>query len=857
MSNKPQIPSIKLDHEPNATDDASGRNSVSPSRPSMDSVISRVTSNSTTFAGTYRNQFSMDSKSGSRDYSPLGNNSIYEVVMNTRRKDWLRPPTTIDIPPVSISKNEIIEGWNKVVDDYVEEIGDEEATFRSRNNIKNMNSLEQIKQLDDKSSEMTPSGPTIIDQIPEFYFEKVFQLDNERTFNRVLESIDLKFQDLVTEDKTSRDESNLLLKDKVNNYLDGVETLLVTDISKSSHKFFGALSDVEIIQDSIEKTITELETLRKALNVTMDTDIKKKIENIKLIIKKKNVEKLEQGLLQVKLITDKVAECREKFANDQLQGCMQMIQSVNCLLKGDDSKDANVQQWTENWPFELLNLRTVPGLIEIRELLTNMKIEIGGKYSLQLSDLLLKDLKSAYEDIDVNAAINKLQQGKTDKIRYQFPQEFEDSIKELITKLNDCEELASSFTLYQEKITTEVKNIIKHHLPHEDLSASQSTLSVVDRSQSATPNPLGSSNNLAKPNTTGSKLSKLLKEQTPMEFQNMLQEIYIHCLCAIKRLYLHQKLLLDISLREINTSNVSENQHNMISQLDIRTGVNEIIRIVQLRMGKVIAVRRELTSTLRHDHFLRLYAICILFIQECEALSGEFLTKYLSDVLSSQIKHYISIHDSKNVRIIQKKIELENWTPAIVSPHIQTDVNDIVSSVDIDPIDWTSILLLTPQNGTETDDVDGDGDTPAKPTGNRKSVVVGDKTFVASESLLQAIQLIRELLILSTNLPSIYLPYFERMCFNMLKHFNNYALSTITNSQGQTISAQGKNLSIMGESIDCLAEFIDIVQRFYLRQSANSKDFVPYDGKHYIQLAKNYDDAAEKIYLAHAPPPPV
>lgn len=855
MSNKPQLPTIKLDQQPTDLHDISRRDSVSPSRPSMDSIISRATSNSTTFAGTYRNQFSMDSKSGSRDYSPLGNNSIYEVVMNTRRKDWLRPPTAIDIPPVSISKNEIIEGWSKIVDDYVDDIAEEEITFRSRNNIRNMNTLEQIKQLEDTDEQLTPNGPTIVEQIPDFYFEKVFQLDNERTFNRVLESIDLKLQDLIIEDKSRRDESYLLLKENVNNYLDGVETLLVTDISKSSHKFFGALSDVEIIQNNVEKTINELESLNKRLNITIDTDIKQKIENIRLIIKKKNVDKLEQGLLQIKLISNKVAECQKLFANDQLQECMQSIQSISNLLRGDDSNDANVQKWTKDWPFKLLNLKTVPGLIDFRALLTNMKIEIGGKYSLQLSDLLLRDLRSAYEDIDVNATIHKLQQGQLDKTRYQFPQEFELSIKELITKLNDCEELASSFSLYQEKITTEVKNIIKNYLPREDQTVSASSLSVADRSQSTTPVGAASSNN------TGSKLSKLLKEQTPLEFQNMLQEIYIHCLCAIKRLYSHQKMLLDISLREINTSNVSENQHNMISQLDIRTGVNEIIRIVQLRMGKIIAVRRELTSTLRHDHFLRLYAICILFIQECEALSGEFLTKYLSDVLASQIKHYISIHDSTNVRIIQKKIELENWVPVIVSPNIQTDVNDIVSSIDIDPIDWTSILLLSTQDaenrGQNYDDAHSEGDKASKPTGNRKSVVVGDKTFVASESLLQAIQLIRELLILSTNLPTVYLPYFERMCFNMLKYFCNYAMGTITNSQDQTISAQGKNLSIMGESIDCLAEFIDIVQRFYLRQSANCKDFVPYDGKYYTQLAKSYDTAAEKIYLAHAPPPPV
>ncbi|KAK5959074.1 Vps54p PWA37_003754 [Arxiozyma heterogenica] len=857
MPTQPQVPNIKIDGHVSNSDDTSERTSISLSRPSIESTVSRYTSNSTIFTGQHRNQFSLNSKSGSHDYSPLGNNSIYEIVMNTRRKDWLRSPTSVDIPPVTVSKLDIIDGWNKIVDDYMEDIGEEETIFQSRNNITNMNKLEQIKQLDDQSSDTYHDDSIVINQIPEFYFEKVFQLDNERTFNKVIESVDLKPQDLVTNDKNKRDEFHLLLKDKLSNYLDGVETLLVSNISRSSHKFFNTLNDVESIQNNIESTINELQLLEKTLQISLDAEIKEKIKNIKLIIKRNNIEKLEQGLLQVKLVVDKTEECKHKFSNDNLEQCMSLIQSINLLIRGDSSSDENVQNWTKDWPFPLIDLKSVLGLIEIRELLTNMKIEVGGKYSLQLSELLLEDLRSAYKNIDTITVINDIQQGKIENVRFKFPTDFETSVREIITKLNECEELTSAFALYEDKITTEVKNIIKYYLPKENISKSDSSLLVVDRSQSVTPKGTGSMNTSTRPPTTRSKLSTLIKEQTPVEFQDMLESIFIHCLCAIKRLYQQQKLLLDISLKVINTSTISENQHNMINQLDIRTNVNEIIRIVQLRMGKVITVRKELTSTLRHDHFLRLYSVCILFIQECEALSGEFLTKYFSDVLSSQIKHYITTHDSRNLRSIQKKIELENWVPAIVSPSIQTDVNDIVSSIDIDPINWTSQLILYQKNDKEeAQNSESDSREINKSTGNRKSVVVGDKTFVASESLLQVIQLIRELLILSTNLPSSYLPYFERMCFNLLKYFNSYTLASITSYQDQTMSAQGKNLSIMGESIDCLREFIVIVQQFFSRQGNNSKDFVPFDSKHYNQLIRQYDSASEKIYLAHAPPPP-
>lgn len=43
------------------------------------------------------------------------------------------------------------------------------------------------------------------------------------------------------------------------------------------------------------------------------------MENIKLIIKRNNVEKLEQGLLQVKLIVEKMEECKNEFSNGNLE----------------------------------------------------------------------------------------------------------------------------------------------------------------------------------------------------------------------------------------------------------------------------------------------------------------------------------------------------------------------------------------------------------------------------------------------------------------------------------------------------------------------------------------------------------
>ena len=130
-----------------------------------------------------------------------------------------------------MSKFGIVDGWKTIVNDYIDDIGDEEKIFQNRNNINNMNKLEQIIQLNEQSTDIYLDDSTVINKIPDFYFEKVFQLDNERTFNRVSVNIDLKSHDLVTDDKDRRNESYLIFNDKLNNYLDCVEMLLVNNIS--------------------------------------------------------------------------------------------------------------------------------------------------------------------------------------------------------------------------------------------------------------------------------------------------------------------------------------------------------------------------------------------------------------------------------------------------------------------------------------------------------------------------------------------------------------------------------------------------------------------------------------------------
>ncbi|CCE65671.1 hypothetical protein TPHA_0M00970 [Tetrapisispora phaffii CBS 4417] len=899
--------------------------------------------------------------SGSQDFSPLGNNSIYEIVMNTRRKNWLGFPTSYDIPPVTLSKNEIEKNWKADIKNYIESVKQEYLIFESTNNLKNMNRLEQIKQLEDynNNDETQTKGKnefndTINDQqqgnmfakdlgqVPEFYFDKDFQLDNPRIFHKVLDGLRFNLTNVKVSENTDREEEFNQINERLNDYLDAVEGLLVTEISKSSHKFYHALSNVDQIQDKVKNSIQGLDKISDGLIDIDKNKIQKEIEKLQNMIKQKNIEKLEQGLLQVKAILVESDNCKKLFQEEKFDECMTLINTVNKLVKGDKSDDPIVQKITNNWPHDLVDLRAVPSLSETREYLTNMNIEIGGKFSLQLCDILMKDLQNYCKTSDTNEVLDRLQ-NKTRSRRYlEISKELQDSITVLIDKLFKCEELTSSFSFFQDKLITELKTIIKLYLPNEKKAVSNEEADTsISLENSPNPESLhnskGTQENNAVPQpkqtSSGTKLSKLIKEQTSEEFQQTLLHIFTHASEALRRLYRYQKMLLDTSLNEIISANDPNiNEYDMITQLDIRNGINEGIKIIQLRMGKIIIVRRDISSQLSYSEFLKLYAIVVCFIQECEEVSGEFLTKYLSDVLESQIQAYINFQNVKNSRLLREITKKDAWLPYIVEPTVQRDVNDILVSMDIDPLDWTNELQLVKAKSSnrnnevgekELESVNGDNNSgngnntaesntasvenndgvkvtkahsnsdnngvviPKKPVGHRKSVVVGDKTFVASESLITIIGKIKEIMILSIDLPSVYLPNFERNISNLLEAFNANILRIFSEDKANSIQAQNpnpdqlkpsvnRNYSIIGESLDCLVEFIKVIQKFYRRLMSSSKDFNKkknatgttnknfpnaFPSQHnnsvdYIQLLQLYQSTIEKIYLANAPPPP-
>lgn len=717
--------------------------------------------------------------------SPLGPNSIYEIIadvdskkntssslspnVNNRSKKNLhiKPPTQKDIPAIHLSKVE--KASKDDLKQYLNDIGNEYDKYSSNKQLTTTTLESFVKRQNGGEHDLLENEIDSLDTIPEIYFEENFNLDDPRVFNSVTEGNRI-------------DDLNVLAQDKLSWYLDTVEVHLVNEISKSSSSFFDALNDLNEISGKNKSIVKLIENLRSKLESLQTNKIEKNLEKINLINKRKNVAKLEQGLLQINTVLNQSDVAESLFLKGEYEKCLDKVDYVESLIRGEVTD--------LNWPDKLQDLRSVPALVNMRELLCNLRIQTGQSYSKIFTNYLLEDLRKHYEDINYMKVIERLSSNAT--YEKKIDDRFKKKLGKFIIGLTRCEEIATAFKYYEDQTINEMKNIVRVFLPSDDTP-------VPNESKNGT-SSVGSSN---KP--SGKSLSSMIKALTPREFEDMVIKIYATVSEGLRRLTVHQKLLLDLALSNIKEQD--QDQTNLIMQLDIRNCINKSIEIVQIRMGKIIAVRKEINASLRYDYFLRFFYINSIFLNECENISG-LNFKFLPDIISSQIKNFNSTFQHHNLKKVSHSLETEEWKPLIVTADLQEIVNKIVDNVNLDSEQrWKKDLLHLRNTKEETNG--HEKKQKDEQSSHKRSIVVGDKTFVASNSLLALISMIADYFVLKTNFQH-YSNTYESYLIELFKYYNFRAFQTIKRPDGSL--DRDKNLSIVGESLDCLQELIHYIR---------------------------------------------
>lgn len=746
-------------------------------------------------------------------------NSVYETIMNTHNRDWFQRPASYEVPQVKL-----VHGENM---DFMK-------TDAWRTELKGY--LSVVTPLFEQYEELNAAEEDYInnvdEEIPFIFKDPNFNLEDRYYMDQVTSLVEAE-------------KGNKALIRRMKQYLKKVDGSLKDYILENKGKFESIGTEIHDIEHKLKSFEHLVKSKIDSNKNVLETVVVKDAALINMELRLKNVCKLEKSLLGI----DYLIKATSHLCSDYIAASEKTADPLPfSALKDFMIKTTELEkELIENSLFE-----SIAFLSQKKDILLNLKLEIGGKILLQFVKILEDDLENYMgKGFADNETILLIMDAETNWPPLKFDAKFKLLLKDYIENLSSSDSLINAYQMYCDKIINKCRDLVKQNLP--------------------------------KPNeneTVVLKMSQLIRNMTTRDFNSLVQFVFSKSLIYFKRLYEQQKLLLDLGINALDSSKLDA---NMFLKLDIRSGINESIRIVQLRMSKIINCRSDIHAKLDSVSFLKVRLNMCNFSRQCEQLTGEILTLNLNDVIVVHTEEYQKLLcerlNSRMKNFIQQE---EDWLPFAVEDRIQRYVNDIFLSSEIIPNDW--LVTMVDRNESEIE-------SPAI-SSSKKSIIVNEKTFVASKTLIEVIQIIREVMIVTYNLPVKYCQSLENGLVKILGEFDKFALvnlisnPSILNTHLSSISSivplnnnnninvnsmifknKEKNYTILSEAIECLRELLPQIQQFFNNRDKQNHKIVKTAttishktsrgsiSKLYSNLLINYQNSASLIYKCNIPPP--
>ncbi|KAK9325425.1 hypothetical protein V1517DRAFT_314871 [Lipomyces orientalis] len=523
----------------------------------------------------------------------------------------------------------------------------------SRRSLDDRPAERQRRSRRQKSIALTP-----LSTIPQVYFEQNFKLENPRIFDVVSERSDILasstpqpattpgsltpassnatlVSQLGTQPSTRKSlANNAILQEKLSWYLDTVEVHLIDEISKASPSFFAALGDLRNLHTETANAVDKIAGLREDLRRVDKEQAEVGLEIVRLQKRKENVSRLEQVVAQLALASDAAKDAESIWRDGDPDGCWNATFKVDKII---EAKIELAELQTEKdecrgWKFPLSDLSTVPAVDSIRDQLRALRARVANEYQIQFTSCLLEDIRRHISSVPTQETLDRLSRTYTNsKVKLgsgvsitpsgsaphpintsymNIPEKLKPDVRSRLKNLAKIGAVESGVQRYRDAIMREVKNLIKRNLP---TNTNDDTASVAS---SAT----GRTSTTAQKSAT---LERMLRDMRPQEFEDMLVDIFTGISELLRRLSMHQKLLLDIT-------------SSMDTILDISDLIMAAADITQVRTVRIINVRRDLNAFADPATFASFYNLNRVFLAECEAITGKFGHALLSTVMAQQ-----------------------------------------------------------------------------------------------------------------------------------------------------------------------------------------------------------------------------
>ncbi|ODQ66420.1 Vps54-domain-containing protein, partial [Nadsonia fulvescens var. elongata DSM 6958] len=769
-----------------------------------------------------------------------------------------KPPTLRDIPPVTLTKitkvkkaefSKYLSDIGSVFDRYcyikglsadsfIKPMISDEETEKAINSNQYEPRRVSLSSSPSNSGLATPSSVSSaalapLTTVPSVFFDDDFQLDNPRVFDVVSENASVVRHDAETPTRKVL-ANNAILQEKLSWYVDTVEIHLIDEISKASETFFSTLDELREIHADSEHTVERIQNLRNDLNALDQRQAVSGIKSLKLLQRKQNIDKLQQSLNQISLVMNLADNAETLYLESKLNACVDLIDTTESLIQGQNSfhldslsfPGLDLDKDIADWKAPLVDLRSVQGLSELRESLCVLRTNAGRKYSSNFVDILLNDIDLHLDSVSQQSTLKRMLQvldKKSNRSQSTMMSEnntscysivsdvFRKSLVENINGLFRSNLISDAFKSYRETVMKKARDIIKANLPsngdddNESISSSISLSSKFGGGRSAAERSMN--------------LATRLRTLTSADFESFLIKVYTGLSELLRRLSIHQKLLLD-TISSI--PRILEEDPSLMMVINTRELIDEVIESTHDRIVRVINVRRDQISLCTLDQFLRFYVLNGIFLSECEAISGSVGMK-LQSVINNQVRQFMAPYLKDQNKTIVTLLETDKWKDEEVPPELQQELDDIYASATNDPSSWTSALknsLMSSLTDGESNNENVDDDKPSVKLSTKqrpRNVFVDTSSFIIPGGMIQIIPIIGEMLQLIVHFPYLSLEIINQVlevlkCINITT--NSLILKTGATKTAGLKHITAKHLALASQSLDLIITLIPYMREY-------------------------------------------
>ncbi|KAH8803348.1 Vps54-like protein-domain-containing protein [Xylogone sp. PMI_703] len=648
--------------------------------------------------------------------------------------------------------------------------------------------------------------------IPSIYFSEDFHLENPRTFNVVSERSSVVMPlNLMTEQVNSETPStsrkalatNAILQEKLSWYMDTVEMHLIHSIPVASATIFSALESLGTLNSEAADSVEKIRTLRRDLT-SLDRDVVNR--GLELLQKRQrhhDLHQLNNAVLQLRRIVNRFAYCKLLIEEGKVENALAEIDAIDTIeLVIATSHEETLEDET----FTHVQSRGIRGVVALRDMasdLTTLRSQIGKVFESKVHSLLIEDLQRHVNSVSIEEvlrweAASLRAKGVHARELSAFPA-YMSTTEELYTALFPnisgfyrCGYISTAIQAYRELVLREIGYIVRKLLPTstEDTESTSSVLPVSE----------------GRGRTDQEKASILARKIRALgaeDAERLLSTIYISIAETLRRLETQSRVVLEISrtigqlsVKDsikspvsrslIGSRNTDENtsifkiQEEIHAAFDLPSLLSQAVDVSHEKIDKVLQVRSEQTTGLPLIHFLRYFILTLLFVNECEAISGR-AGELLRTTVNSHIEDFIKSFRDRTIQTLFQGMKTDNWREKDFTAEDNEILKQTLECSTLNLLSWTQInklQALLSEEGSEETKIAQVSETHSVVKDKVRGATIEGRTFLLPRSAIICLKGTLHFLYLMGNIPSMtpdiimslieYLQMFDSRCRKLI-----------------------------------------------------------------------------------------